>query len=316
MKTGTKIKICRQNQNMTQLQLCQGICTQGEISLIESNQRIPSVDLMTRLSNRLGIPLSTFQTSYMVSTEKLDNIKSSLDSLENLVALRKYGKMKLSLHLLKESCFDFSQELRQRFYCYEGIYYTYFEKAPVKAIESFRLGLQETNPTSFNNILDLPKRKERFSKIETLLLASAANNLSLIYKFDQSQFLFEIACSNVPKIDKQLSTHVLGTIFYNACKNFKIQRKYEKAIEIGNQGIKFEHSHNTIYRSAEILYEVANCYYLSSNFKIAEKNYIKSMWLSYSSGNIHFLDLLLPVLEQKKECSLLKKNIQILKLNY
>lgn len=205
---------------------------------------------------------------------------------------------------------------KQQFLCYKGIYINYYEKNPSKALEIYRLALQETNITSFQSIFDFPKHKKEFSKIETLLIAGAASCYYLTSKYEQASVLFEIAYKNIDHIKMQMSTQTLGTIYYNACKNLKALEKYDDAVEIAEKGILFESSRKTIYRSAEILFELGEILILQEKPKEAERAYIRSMYLSFTTNNDHFLRLLLIALKRKQNLHLLQQNITMLEKSF
>ena len=52
---GHQIKLIRQSIGMSQKTLCQGICTQSNISRIENGTHVPSYILLTELAVRLGV---------------------------------------------------------------------------------------------------------------------------------------------------------------------------------------------------------------------------------------------------------------------
>lgn len=57
---GDKIKQERKKQGMTQKALCEGICSQAEISKIENNRNSPTIDLLQQICRRLRIPVTQF----------------------------------------------------------------------------------------------------------------------------------------------------------------------------------------------------------------------------------------------------------------
>ncbi|XEO94723.1 helix-turn-helix domain-containing protein [Latilactobacillus sakei] len=63
MNIGDIISFYRKYQNLTQAELAQGICSQGNISLIEKGLRVPSIEVVTSISNKLGISLDVFEKS-------------------------------------------------------------------------------------------------------------------------------------------------------------------------------------------------------------------------------------------------------------
>ena len=64
---GDKIKQERKKQGMTQKALCEGICSQAEISKIENNRNSPTIDLLQQICKKLRIPVSLFFEDESVS---------------------------------------------------------------------------------------------------------------------------------------------------------------------------------------------------------------------------------------------------------
>jgi len=313
MEIGSMISFYRKYQSLTQGELAQGICSQGEISLIEKGLRVPSVEMVNKISTRLGISIEVFEKKSFYEKHEF-YINTVLNKLELLVNNRDYAKMKpyLNDEILQNHCTN--PLTKQCFLCYRGIYTSYGVKQPRKALEIYRQALQETNVTAFSDISDFPKHKEIYSKTETLLISGAASCYYLLKDFQKAEILFKVASQNISNIEMQLSTQILGTIYYNACKNLKALKKYPQAIEIAQDGLRFETNRKTIYRSAEILYELGDIYYQQNQLELAEKYYIKSMYLSYSTNSTHFLPLLLTSLRKKTNLKLLQKNLVMLDL--
>ena len=296
MELGKIITFYRKSQAMTQKQLAQGICSQGEISLIEKGQRIPSITVIHQISERLGVSLNAFDN--LEHSSNLVSLNKIFSKLELFVNERHYYPMKelLTSDLLQQ-CITTTD--KQTYYAYLGIFLNYQNKDYQKALETYRIALQESNPLSFKNILDIPKHKNLFSRTETLLLAGAASTLFLLKKYESAGTLYDLACKNVKHLKSQISVQILGTIFYNACKNYKELNNYEKAIQIGKTGISYEQSHKAVYRSAEIYFEMGEVMFRQSKIDFAARYYIKSICISFGTGDYHFLNLLIPELQRK-----------------
>ncbi|UKS54812.1 helix-turn-helix domain-containing protein [Exiguobacterium acetylicum] len=74
---GDKIKQERKKQRMTQKDLCEGICSQAEISKIENGRNSPTIDLLQQICRRLRIPISLFFEDEIVS-QKLNEIDQKM----------------------------------------------------------------------------------------------------------------------------------------------------------------------------------------------------------------------------------------------
>ncbi|WP_214767034.1 MULTISPECIES: helix-turn-helix domain-containing protein [unclassified Exiguobacterium] len=82
---GLALRRLRKKHNLTQKDLANGICSQAEISKIESGTHSPTVDLLFALSRRLQVPIAVF----LDHTEQYNSLRTLDDSL-----LMKFRNMK------------------------------------------------------------------------------------------------------------------------------------------------------------------------------------------------------------------------------
>lgn len=74
---GEKIKQERKKQGMTQKELCDGICSQAEISKVENGKNSPTIDLLQSICKRLRLPISSFFEDEQVS-QKLNEMDQKM----------------------------------------------------------------------------------------------------------------------------------------------------------------------------------------------------------------------------------------------
>ena len=55
---GEKIRHYRKLRGISQSELADGICTQATVSLIEKKDKIPSMEILVRICERLGITMN------------------------------------------------------------------------------------------------------------------------------------------------------------------------------------------------------------------------------------------------------------------
>ncbi|AVK60790.1 XRE family transcriptional regulator [Lactobacillus sp. CBA3605] len=82
---GEKVRQFRKRKGMSQKELAEGICTQATISLIEKKSKIPSMKIMMKICNRLGIRLSEViieNDDQLYRTFKKINLLIRQDNLE------------------------------------------------------------------------------------------------------------------------------------------------------------------------------------------------------------------------------------------
>ena len=83
---GLALRRLRKKHNLTQKDLANGICSQAEISKIESGTHSPTVDLLFALSRRLQVPITIF----LNQNEQVDSIRLTDDRLLTLFQNQKY----------------------------------------------------------------------------------------------------------------------------------------------------------------------------------------------------------------------------------
>lgn len=292
MNIGQTIRYYRKRKALSQKELAEGICSQSEISLIEQDKRQPSLALISCISKKLNISIDAFK-GLMHNQNYERVINENFTALEFFVTTRDYISMKSILDHsdFQNLCID--PGTIQKFLCFKSIYIAFQEKNPKKSLKVIHRALLETNSLPSNGkITTSIIKKKLFSKIEVLLIASAASCYYLLKKYEEAERLFDIACRGIKQIENQGSTEMLGTIYYNASKNLKALKKYSLAIEIGHEGLNFEKSKISYYRSAELLFEVGDSYYQLYEIHLAEKYFLKAIMLSYATDNIHFYNLL------------------------
>ena len=89
---GAKFREIRRERGLSQIDLSEGICTQATISLIENSNRIPKLEILNQLVDRLDVPLSA-----ILVVDRLDN--GLLEQITNSMYQNKSGEVN---HLLEE----------------------------------------------------------------------------------------------------------------------------------------------------------------------------------------------------------------------
>ncbi|AHA31476.1 hypothetical protein ASF99_04465 [Exiguobacterium sp. Leaf187] len=89
---GTKIKQLRIEKQMTQNELCNGICSQAEISKIENGLNSPTVDLMKQIATRLKVPIALLfeELQENEEMERFDQTVSALLRDEKYEQIKRY----------------------------------------------------------------------------------------------------------------------------------------------------------------------------------------------------------------------------------
>lgn len=87
---GAKFREVRRERGLSQIELSDGICTQATISLIENSNRIPKLEILNQLVDRLDIPVNDILIVDRIDNGLIDQITDSLyrdnmDKVNNLL---------------------------------------------------------------------------------------------------------------------------------------------------------------------------------------------------------------------------------------
>ncbi|WP_312452583.1 helix-turn-helix domain-containing protein [Exiguobacterium sp.] len=100
---GYEIKRLRKEKKITQAELCEGICSQAEISKVENGKNSPTIDLLQQVAKRLKVPLSMLFQDHLRS----DVFQSYDEQLADLLRTNQYvDALKLSEHVLSTTEYE------------------------------------------------------------------------------------------------------------------------------------------------------------------------------------------------------------------
>ena len=105
---GYEIKRLRKEKKITQAELCEGICSQAEISKVENGKNSPTIDLLQQVAKRLKVPLSMLFQDHLRS----DVFQSYDEQLADLLRTNQYvDALKLSEHVLSTTEYEMVRNL-------------------------------------------------------------------------------------------------------------------------------------------------------------------------------------------------------------
>lgn len=88
---GARMRALRQQRGMSQSELARGICTQATISLIEKQNKLPSMNTLLRLAKRLDV-----ETTELIDGQEM-GVWGKLRSIEKAIACRDYERAQADL---------------------------------------------------------------------------------------------------------------------------------------------------------------------------------------------------------------------------
>ena len=98
---GDRIKDLREHLNISQKALSKDICTQGQISKIESNTTIPTAPLLNQIANRLGVDINYFFDD--LSRNGIHYVQEAKLNIDKLIRNQNYHEVMYAVRLEKKN---------------------------------------------------------------------------------------------------------------------------------------------------------------------------------------------------------------------
>ena len=128
----------RKSLKISQVKLCKGICTQSTLSKFENNGRVPSLTILNKLCERLGLSVDDLYKNSIASTTHMRMI---LDHTESDLMMENYPKVSESLAEINVDEIN-NSTLKMQYYYLKGLF------------NSLTNGKQEETFFYFSQILD------------------------------------------------------------------------------------------------------------------------------------------------------------------
>jgi transcriptional regulator with XRE-family HTH domain len=256
---GKEIKYLRKSLGLSQKELSKDICTQAQISKIESGDIYPLAPTLYLIAQRLGVDIN-----YFFNVSSTPNFPYVLEVSNILLKARIDRNFKEILEVIKHEkknpIFNKIPKNRQLLLWYEGICLYELNGDRDGALELLKeaIDLTRTNDKVYcereieiiNSIAVIYYEDEEFNKVIELLL----DNLNHLQKIP---FL----------VDSTIKTR----IFYNLAKSYTRIKKYKESLNECNRGIDWCIESNTLYLFAEFHYQMGYNYELLKNYGNALK---------------------------------------------
>ncbi|HEM3718266.1 TPA: helix-turn-helix transcriptional regulator [Streptococcus suis] len=267
MLLASRIKSRRKELKLSQKELAEGICKQGQISRLENGEYTPGSELLYQLAQKLNVSMDYFFDEQISdeSTELIDFKKIA----KNFVSQRNYESLKYIYELEKEKAHRLS--LSDKIYL-EWIaslvdFYVYDRKET--AIEKLEKVLTSLNKTD-TNYLQISNTLFNFY-FET-------NNLSKFdfIKEEQNLHLQVLTLNTIEELELSVK------FSYNLSRYFWLQDDIESAIKQVTATIKLCQDYRTTYLLADLFLLLGN---LSENFsdKIMVRSYFEMAYFLYKN---------------------------------
>ena len=238
---GIIIKELRMKKNISQSELCHGICSQSQISKIEKGMIYPSSILLYQLSERLGIdPNNIFALTQNKRLKYVENVKYVIkDCLKQKQYKELYEIVKKEKNLNNFQTKDEKQFLMW----HEAIAVFMVDKSIKTALDFLNHALKLTLTNS-----DFLSERE-IDIMQTMAIFYAENK-----NYEKSINILRRCLTNFNKLDFPRDKEIKLKIILNLAKCLDSTYQHEEAIKYLDKGIKLAINLNTLYLLGELFY--------------------------------------------------------------
>ncbi|PEK30620.1 transcriptional regulator [Bacillus toyonensis] len=250
---GITIKEIRIKKNISQSELCHGICSQSQISKIEKGMIYPSSILLYQLSERLGIdPNNIFA---LTQNKKLKYVKNVKYVMRDCAKQKQYKELyEIVKQEKKQNNFQ-SKEDKQFLIWHEAI-------AIFEVNRSTKTAL-----TLLNHALKLTLTNSDFlSEREIDIMQTMAIFYAEHKEYEKSINILRRCLTNFNKLDFPRDKQIKLKIILNLAKFLDLTHQHEEAIKYLDKGIKLAINLDTLYLLGEL-------YYLKSQYLLKIKQH-------------------------------------------
>jgi transcriptional regulator with XRE-family HTH domain len=243
-KIGLVIKELRLKRNMTQKELVENICTQGQLSKIEKGEVIPNSSTLYELAKRLGVDINYIYER--AASERSDYVMETFHIIRQAIRERNYQKVADVIRSEKNNPLFQSPHARQFLIWHEGIVAYYIEKDMNRSLQLLQQAVDLTLQSSVYT--------ERHIEI--------LNSIGIIHleeqQYEQAIDRFTQCLDLLTNTPHDIDITIKIRILYNLSKAYHRLNQYEKAIAHARHGIRECQQNETMYLLGELYFQCAS----------------------------------------------------------
>ena len=277
---GAKIKSKRLAKKLTQAELAADICTQATISNLENKDRLPTISVLLKITDRLDME---FSEVYAYTSGKSANHTQIYQKIRDLCRIQKHQEAyDLITTTIQLDQLETNSDIK-RYYYYLGI-------TGVIGYGKISDGIYY-----FNQALS-KKENEQIDYIDI----SALNGLAIAYDIknedDKALNYYQQSLTKLealPLLIESIKDKIeIAKVYYNTAKFYSKIEDYYKAVELCTLGIKILRNQNLTYYLDYLLYEKGFNLMHIKKIDEAEKYYLYALILADIHKNQHILDVI------------------------
>lgn len=275
---GDAVKSLRKMAGLSQAELARDICTQAQISKIETNNESPSAITLYRIAKKLGVDMNYFFD--VVDTPRLDYIQEVKQLIEQLKKNRDYQGLKDVVETELQNPLFQSKENRQYLLWHQAICFHYLRDESEKAIDHLYQALH----------LTYAHNKSFYNETEIEILNSLAIILKDMERYEESEKIFR-KCLNMFYYTSNYDITIRIRLIYGLAKLLTDIGKYMESKVLCQEGIDLCKKYEVLYLFGELQYQYgSNCARLGEK-EVANVAFDRAIKIFEIQDNLPFVEM-------------------------
>jgi transcriptional regulator with XRE-family HTH domain len=237
---GESIHSIRVKLGISQKDLASGICTQSQISKIETGEISPYIHTLVKIAERLGINTSHFINQ--ISKEHYEFVSQSKNFVREHIKKKDYKEVRRLINKLEKHPSFQNIEERQFIHWHRGVCIYYLENDSTRAIDVLKEALDmkdsiqatEQDIQIINSIGIIHGEKEKWEEAKNSFLRAQEIYSKALYLLDFT---------------------IMIRIYYNLSKIYYKLNNNHEALNVANKGINLALEKESSYLLGELLYQ-------------------------------------------------------------
>ncbi|NDI35718.1 helix-turn-helix domain-containing protein [Chengkuizengella sediminis] len=274
---GQKIREIRLKMNITQKQMCDGICTQANLSRIENGLCLPSSYIIQQFSERLGI-----DTSYLLTNNQelqQDYIDEFYTVIRRHLTSRDYESVLTMVQKEEKNPIFSNIKHQQYFLLYKGLCIYYLQKKYNEAVQFIDDALSLRNHNGFYNE----------DEIEILITKAM-----ILYDHGDPKASISLYKKIITIINekKELNNKLIyNRVYYNYTRVLVDEKEFREGLKICIRGISFCKRFYSMYYLADLYLNKATIHWNLNEKELCRKSLLRARELSDILDNKLIFDI-------------------------
>ena len=273
---GKRIYELRNYLNMTQKELCEGICTQAYISKIENGSLAIAADILFQIADRLGVDVNYFYDSTNIN--RMDYLSEVELQAQDLANKRDFQSLYELILREEKTPLMYNKKFKQFILWKKGMCEKYVNNDLNKAIQLMNQALAITNTT-----------KKTYSERELEIILSIAHVYVELKQFNRAIEQYKHVMVFVNRIPYLKNDNLKVGLYYSLSRVYLFLDNLDEAIKYAKLGIHTCTKSQSLFGLGYLYFILGRAYEDKQDYENALESFKKAKFIFELTENENLL---------------------------